>query len=36
VAVLCIFWWMIWKEMNNRIFENLERSMQQLATLILE
>jgi hypothetical protein len=36
VVVLCIFWWIIWKERNNMIFKNLERSVQQLANLILE
>jgi hypothetical protein len=36
VAILCLFGWIIWKERNNRVFENLERSAQQLAALILE
>jgi hypothetical protein len=34
LVVLFTFWWMIWKERNRRIFENKERSAQQLAHLI--
>jgi hypothetical protein len=34
--VLFTFWWMLWKERNNRIFENKENSAPQLAQLIID
>jgi hypothetical protein len=36
MSIPYIFWWLIWKEKNKRIFENYARSTQQLATSILE
>jgi hypothetical protein len=36
IGVLCIFWWILWKERNNRIFESSVKSAQRLAGIILE
>jgi hypothetical protein len=36
MGVLSTFWWMIWKERNNRIFQNKEASTQSLALKIQE
>jgi hypothetical protein len=35
-GILLSIWWMIWKERNNRIFDQQERSAQRLATCILD
>jgi hypothetical protein len=35
-GILCTFWWMIWKEHNNRIFDNKHLSHLQVADLAKE
>jgi hypothetical protein len=35
-GILCTFWWMIWKEHNNRIFDNKHLSHLQVADLARE
>jgi hypothetical protein len=36
VGVLCIFWWIIWKERNKSNFGNSKKSAQHLTVMILE
>jgi hypothetical protein len=36
IGVLCIFWWLLWNERNNRIFESSVKSAQRLVGIILE
>jgi hypothetical protein len=35
-VVLCIFWWITWKEGNKRNFGNSKKSAQHLTVMILE
>jgi hypothetical protein len=35
-GILCTFWWMVWKERNRRIFDQLELSPNSLARFIQE
>jgi hypothetical protein len=34
LGILFTFWWLIWRERNNRIFEDKHRSVPQLIKLI--
>jgi hypothetical protein len=34
LGILFIFWWHVWKEINGRVFNNSELSVQQRASLI--
>lgn len=36
IGSLFYFWWNLWKERNRRIFNNQEKSVPQLASLILQ
>jgi hypothetical protein len=36
MGILFFFWWSLWKEMNRRIFDNLEASIPHLTTLLKE
>jgi hypothetical protein len=34
LGILYDFWWAIWKERNRRIFDNIDRSPNQLTSLL--
>jgi hypothetical protein len=33
LGMLCTFWWLLWKERNQRVFENKHSSVLQVARL---